>query len=118
MECPHCHSDDVKRSRRTLFERLLLPILHAHAHRCCDCRKRFWTDVQWGPVILGFVTMTAMVGVIMAVMVAHQSRIRALSPAKNPVTAGYRVRRVRVPKRLPPLSQVPRPVDDSAPSKQ
>ncbi len=110
MECPQCHSDDVKRSRRTLLERLLLPMLRAQAFRCRDCRKRFWIGVQWSSVILGVLTMTMVAGVVTTMLVVHQARKDAQSVPPVAVKR-YKRRRPSVPQGLPPLSSVPRPAD-------
>jgi hypothetical protein len=108
MECPHCHSDDVTRSRRRFMDRLFLPFLRGEVYRCRDCHKRYWVGVQWGVVILGFLTATVTAGVILAMVVSHQRRDDEVTAAPP------RVRRVRpvrpaFPRGLPPLSSIPAP---------
>lgn len=120
MECPHCHSDDVKRSRRKFHERLVLPLLRAHVVRCRDCKKRFWIDVQWSSVILGFLTIAVTAGVITGVVMAHETRTaESLAAARKAQVKRLKVRRMAIPKGLPPLSRVARPADDpEQPAKQ
>lgn len=116
LECPRCHSNDVKRSRRTFSERLILPMVQGRVFRCRDCKKRFWVDIQWSGVILAFLSMTVMAGVIAAVVVVHQMRVAeaAAASTKAVQVRRYRIRRRPMPKGLPPLSSIPRPAEDTS----
>jgi hypothetical protein len=116
MECPKCHSDDITRSRRKLPERLILPVMRAQVYRCRDCKNRFWVGVQWRFVILGFLSLAVAGGFVLAIVLAHQSREADEAPAPRTVRR-YRAPRTVIPKGLPPLSSVPRPVDDPVPAK-
>lgn len=111
MECPHCHSSDVKRSRRKLAERFLLPVFRARAVRCVDCRTRFWAGVEWGSVILACLSLTVTASLVGVVVFAHEKMSDNVAAA--PVTMKrHRVRRP-MPRGLPPLASVPRPAGDS-----
>jgi hypothetical protein len=113
--CPRCHSNDVKRSRRTFTERLVLPMLRGRVFRCRDCKKRFWIDVQWSAVILAGLSMTVAAGIVTAAIVVHQMRVQeAAAAAKAVQIRRYRVRPRPMPRGLPPLSSIPRPGDDTA----
>lgn len=116
MECPKCHSDDVKRSRRKIAERVILPIMRAQAFRCQDCKHRFWVGVQWRFVILGFLSVAMAAGFALAITFAHESREQQAAEAAAPKQQAprYRPPRTGMPKGLPPLSSVPRPKDDPA----
>lgn len=117
MECPHCHSDDITKSRRKFVDRLFLPVLRGEVQRCRDCRKRFWVDTRWGSVVLGFVTVMVAAVVVVAMVAAHHSRVEEASAAAAPVPVPIRrVRRPRAPfpTGLPPLSSVPAPTGDTS----
>ncbi len=109
MECPHCHSSDVIRSRRKFAERFLLPVFRASVMRCRDCKKRFWIGVEWGSVILGLLTMTVTACLLVGVVLAHQASVE--KAAAKPVVAAARRYRRAMPK-LPPLSSIHRAADD------
>jgi len=115
MECPHCHSDDIARSRRRFLDRLILPLLHGEVLRCRDCRTRFWVGVQWSKVILGCLTATVTAVVIVAMVAVHQSNEEKLAAAAQAARFRKVVRRTRpaFPRGLPPLSSVPAPKPDS-----
>jgi len=113
-ECPRCHSDDIKRSRRHPLERLFLLVLRGHVYRCRDCKRRFWVGVHWGPAIVVFLSMVVVAGVVTAMVFAHKAREEAAREiAPKPI---MRTRRrptmPGMPRGLPPLSSVPRPADD------
>lgn len=108
IECPHCHSSDVKRSRRKFVERFLLPVFGARVVRCRDCKTRWWIGVEWGSVILGFLTMTVTACLLVGVVLAHQATQHVSKPV---VTAAKRRYRRPLPK-LPPLSSIHRAADD------
>ena len=117
LDCPRCHSSDLKRSRRTFTERLLLPMLRGRVFRCRDCKKRFWVDVQWSVVILGALSLAVLAGVVTAVILMHQMRVQEANAAAKAVQLRrYRVRPRPLPRGLPPLSSIPRPADDPTPS--
>lgn len=111
LVCPHCQSDDVKRSRRKFWERFVLAALRAQVYRCRDCRKRHWVGVEWGAVILGCLVFVVAGGVVTAAIVVHRNQVAA---AQNPPPVrAPRPRRIRplepLPSTLPPLSKVPAP---------
>lgn len=110
MECPQCHSDDITRSRHRLLDRLVLPVLHGEVFRCRDCHKRFWVNVHWGTVVLGFVTAMVTAVIAVAMVAAHQTKVDEVSAPQAPAPV-RRPRRIRpaFPGGLPPLSSVPAP---------
>lgn len=113
LECPKCHSDDVKRSRRTFWEHLVLPLMSAQVHRCRDCKHRFWVGTQWKRLVLTSIAIVFAGGVAFTVVLLIQTR--AQPPAKPVSQQRPRLRRRRLPPPppgLPPLSQVPRPKDE------
>jgi hypothetical protein len=117
-ECPRCHSDDVKRSRRRLIERALLPLMRAQVYRCCDCKKRFWVGDQLRLVMLGLVGAAVIAAFVATFMFAHETRGEAAATDSEPrVEQRYEAPRESLPKGLPPLSSVPRPADDPEPGK-
>ena len=116
LECPKCHSDDVKRSRRKFWERFVLPLVAAHVHRCRDCKHRFWVGAQWKRVVLASVAVAFAGGVALTVVLVIQTRNQPPAPVYRPRPL-VRRRGLRPPPRgLPPLSEVPRPKDVPAPA--
>jgi ribosomal protein L37AE/L43A len=109
MQCPRCSSDDVKRSRRKFWERFVLALFRAQIFRCRDCKKRFWTGINWGPVILAGLAFVMVSGVAIAMVVAHRSAMEAARvPRARPLPRARR-RALPMPSGLPPLSSVPPP---------
>jgi hypothetical protein len=41
MTCPNCNSSRVRRAKRSLAEKIFLPLLMTRPYRCEDCIKRF-----------------------------------------------------------------------------
>jgi hypothetical protein len=113
MECPHCHSDDVTRSRRRFLDRIALPVLRAEVFRCRDCKKRFWVNVQWSTVILGCMTAMVTLVVIVAMVATHRNRVEESEREAAAPIRRARPFRQAFPKGLPPLSSVPSPKDDA-----
>ena len=120
LECPKCHSDDVKRSRRKFWERLILPLLDAHVHRCRDCKRRFWVGAQWNRLVFASIALVFVGGMIVTMVLLKQARDQPTTePAAEPAPRQNRARPRRFsppPPGLPPLSQVPRPKDDPPPT--
>jgi|SRR5580704_9456402 hypothetical protein len=117
MQCPRCQSDDIKRSRRKLWERFVLHALKAQVYRCRDCKHRYWVGVQWSHVILGAFAAVVVAGVI-ATMVIIRHNQNLPEPAAPPVQSRRRRRVQPLPPGLPPLSAVPRPAEKSQDSVQ
>ncbi len=112
-ECPKCHSDDVKRSRRKFYERFILPVVRAQVYRCRDCKHRYLVGMQWGLVILAVLTIGVTAGVFTALKFENEARLGEVANAEATAKAPrHRLRRHPVPKGLPPLSSIPRPADD------
>jgi len=90
----------------------VLPIVRGQAHRCRDCKHRFWAGVEWGRVVLGTLTAMVVAFVIVAMVVVRENQTQT---QPNPGVPARRVRRVRpkpLPQGLPPLSKVPSPDAD------
>jgi hypothetical protein len=105
LKCPKCQSNDIARSRRRLWERLVSFALKAQVYRCRDCRRRFWAGVEWGGVILGTLTAFVVMGVVVTMVVVHSNQAKP-APAPPPGRA-RKLRRKPLPKGLPPLSSIP-----------
>jgi hypothetical protein len=114
MQCPHCQSDDVIRSRRRFWERFVLPVLSAQVHRCRDCRHRFLVGAEWGRVVLGGLAAVLVGAVIVAMVLARQNRDQ-LTPEEPPIQTPVRKqRRVQtLPPGLPPPA-LPAPSDPTS----
>jgi ribosomal protein L37AE/L43A len=107
LQCPKCKSNDISRSRRKLWERVVLFVLKAQVYRCRDCRRRFWVGVEWGGVILGTLTVVVVAGVALTMVAVHQNQEKAAAAATALPKARKRRRLPPLPKGLPPLSSIP-----------
>src|ERR1700743_756067 len=74
MQCPRCQSDDIARSRRTLLDRLVLPLIRGKVFRCRDCHKRFWVGVEWSSLILGTLTLVVTAAIVLGLVVVSSAR--------------------------------------------
>ncbi len=112
LECPKCHSDDVKRSRRKFWERFVLPLVGAQVHRCRDCKHRFWVGTQWKRLVLASIAIVFGAGIGLTVVLLIQTRQQPPDLPVRPVPQVRTRRAPPLPPGLPPLSQVPRPKDE------
>jgi hypothetical protein len=77
MQCPRCLSVEIVKSRRSSWERVVLPVLRAEVYRCRDCRWRFRVGVEMGGLILGTVLAVVTAVVIAAMLlVGHRNEDR------------------------------------------
>src|SRR5579863_461434 len=115
MQCPRCQSDDIKRSRRKFWERIVLHVLKAQVYRCRDCRHRYWVGVQWNHVILGTLAAVIVAGVVTTMVLVRYNQTHR-PPSAPPIPVRRRRRVQPLPPGLPPLSSVPAPgpVDKAA----
>jgi hypothetical protein len=68
MRCPRCVSEELTRSRRNRWERLVFPVVRADAFRCRNCKKRFRVGLGWGVVILAILAAAVGVSVVAAIV--------------------------------------------------
>lgn len=95
----------------------MLPLVAAEVNRCRDCRHRFWVGTQWKRVVLASVAVAFAGGIALTVILATQTRTPTpTQPANQPRLRVRRRRLPPLPPGLPPLSQVPRPKDEPAPT--
>ncbi len=86
-----------------MWERFVLFALRGQVYRCRDCKRRFWIGVEWGPVILGALTVVVVTGVVTG-MVMVRRRQQAVAATPPPPIGRRRSSFTRLPPGLPPLS--------------
>jgi hypothetical protein len=89
-----------------MWERFVLFALRGQAYRCRDCRRRFWIGIEWGPVILGALTVVVVAGVVTAMVLVRRSQ-QAVAATPPPPRVRRQSSFPQLPRGLQPLSSVP-----------